>query len=130
MSWLLLAGSLAAVLGLAGFARLLKLGGDGKVEDAGAAAKAAEQALAGFRAEGAMVSEDDRAAIVAGAHGRVAVVKCHGANLAVREVKWSAVRSTHEGLEIETGDRRFGIVPVKGVDVLDVRRMARSLTSV
>jgi hypothetical protein len=130
MNWILLAGSLVAVLGLAGFARLLKLGGDGRVEDAGVAAKAAEQALAGFRAEGAIVAEDDRAAIVAGAHGRVAVVKAHGANLAVREVRWSAVRSTHEGLEIETGDRRFGIVPVKGVDVLDVRRMARSLTSV
>ncbi|HVJ00321.1 MAG TPA: hypothetical protein VM657_14785 [Sphingomonas sp.] len=130
MNWLFLVGSLVAVLGLAGIARLLKLGGDGKVEDAGAAATAAEDALAGFRAEGAIVSEDDRAAIVAGAEGRVAVVKSHGANLAVREVKWSAVRSTYEGIEVETGDRRFGVIVLKGVDVLDVRRMARSLTSV
>ena len=130
MNWILLAGSVVAVLGLAGLARLLKLGGEGKVDDAGAAAKAAEDALPGFAAEGAMVSDDDRAAIIAGAHGRVAVVKAHGANLAVREVAWSAVRSTHEGLEVETGDRRFGLITLKGVDVLDARRMARSLTSV
>src|SRR3546814_4912579 len=115
---------------LAGIARLLRLGRDGKVEDAAAAAQAAEDALAGFRAEGALVSDDDLAAIVAGDDGHVAVVKCHGVNLAVREVRWSAVRSTQEGIEIETGDRRFGLVKLKGVDVLDVRRMARSLTSV
>src|SRR3546814_18622821 len=63
-------------------ARLLRLGRDGKVEDAGAAAQAAEDALAGFRAEGALVSDDDLAAIVAGDDGHVAVVKCHGVNLA------------------------------------------------
>ncbi len=130
MNWLVLAGSLAAILALAGIAWLLRLGRDGKVEDAGAAARAAEDALAGFRAEGAIFSDDDQAAIVAGAEGRVAVVKCHGANLAVREVRWAAVRSTYEGIEVETGDRRFGLVTLKGVDVLDVRRMARSLTSV
>src|SRR3546814_2279102 len=51
MNWLVLAGSLVAILALAGIARLLRLGRDGKVEDAGAAAQAAEDALAGFRAE-------------------------------------------------------------------------------
>ncbi|MCM8730439.1 hypothetical protein ACFO8O_05585 [Hephaestia sp. GCM10023244] len=130
MNWLVLAGSLVAILALAGVAWLLRLGRDGKVEDASVAAQAVEDALAGFRAEGALVSDDDLAAIVTGDGGRVAVVKCHGVNLAVREVRWSAVRSTHEGIEVETGDRRFGLIKLKGVDVLDVRRMARSLTSV
>src|SRR3546814_4625915 len=66
MNWLVLAGSLVAILALAGIARLLRLGRDGKVEDAGAAAPAAEDALAGFRAAGALVSDDDLAATVAG----------------------------------------------------------------
>src|SRR3546814_10431838 len=71
MNWLVLAGSLVAILALAGIARLLRLGRDGKVEDAGAAAQAAEDALAGFRAEGALVSDDDLAAIVAGDDGQI-----------------------------------------------------------
>jgi hypothetical protein len=133
MTLVILAGSLAAILILAGLAWLLKLGRsghEGAIEDAGQAGEAAEQAVAGFRAIGALVGEDRAAALVAGAHGRVAVVKRHGARLAVREVRWEQVRATYDGMLVETGDRRFGAVTVVGVSVLDVRRLAPSLTSV
>jgi len=133
MNWLQLAGSLAAIVILAGLAWLLKLGRAGHeaiIDDPDSAAHAAEQALAGFRAVGALVGDDRAAALVAGAHGRVAVVKRHGARLAVREVRWGQVRATYNGMLVETGERRFGSVTVVGVDVLDVRRLAPSLTEV
>jgi hypothetical protein len=133
MTWQQLAGSLAAIVILAGLAWLLKLGRaghEGTVDDPESAARAAEEALAGFRAIGALVGDDRAAALVAGAHGRVAVVKRHGARLAVREVRWSQVRATFDGMLVETGDRRFGAVTVTGIDVLDIRRLAPSLTSV
>ena len=133
MTWPVVAGSLAAILILAGIAWALKLGRGshaGAIEDPGAAAQAAEQAIPGFDAIGALIGDDRAAAIVAGAHGRVAALKRHGARIAVREVRWSQVRATHEGLLIETGDRRFGAVSVEGVNVLDVRRLAPQLTSV
>ncbi|MGN6375709.1 MAG: hypothetical protein ACTHMG_09150 [Sphingomonas sp.] len=133
MNWLYLAGSLAAILILAALAWALKLGRAGNeaaIEEPDMATEAAEQALAGFHALGALVGEDRASALVAGRSGRVAVIKRHGARLAVREVRWGQVRATHDGLLVETGDRRFGAVRVDGVNVLDVRRLAPSLTSV
>ena len=133
MNWLQLAGSIAAILILAGLAWALKLGRaghEGTIDTPEQAVEAAEQALAGFRAIRALVGEDRAAALVAGTHGRVAAIKRHGARLAVREVRWSQVRATYDGILIETGDRRFGAVTVRGVDVLDVRRLAPSLTEV
>ena len=133
MNWLQLAGSIAAILILAGLAWLLKLGRKGHeaaIDEPEQAAEAAEQSLAGFRAVGALVGDDRAAALVAGEHGRVAVVKRHGARLAVREARWGQVRATHEGMLVETGDRRFGAITVVGVNVLDVRRLAPSLTAV
>jgi hypothetical protein len=133
MMWLQLAGSLAAILILAALAWVLKLGRgrhDAVIEDGEAAAVEAEQALIGFEPIGALVGDDRAAALVAAAHGRVAVVRRHGARLAVREVRWDQVRATAEGMLVETGDRRFGAVIVTGVTVLDVRRLAPSLTSV
>ena len=133
MTWLQLAGSLAAILILAGLAWVLKLGRaghEGTIDDPDAAAEAAEQALAGFAAIGALVGDDHAAALVAGRGGRVAVIKRHGARLAAREVRWDKVRAVYDGMLVETGDRRFGAVTVTGVSVLDVRRLAPSLTRV
>src|SRR3546814_15505821 len=128
MNWLVLAGSLGAILALAGIARLLRLGRDGKVEDAGAAAQAAEDALARFRAEGALVSDDDLAAIAAGDDGHVAVVKCHGVNAAVRQGRWSAVRAPREGIEVETVVRAFGLQNLEGCTGLEGLRNVGLLT--
>jgi hypothetical protein len=46
----------------------------------------------------------------------------------VREVAWQRVRATAAGVEVETGDRRFGRMLVSGIDALDVRRLAPHLT--
>lgn len=124
MTWIVLAGSLAAVLLIAGTAWLLGLGRDRRIESPEEAVAAAEAALGGFHAANAVVGTDAAAALVVDGEGRVAVCKRRGARLAVREVGWTAVRSTPAGLLVDTGERRFGTVTVAGVDALDARRLA------
>lgn len=129
MNWMQLGGSLAAILLLAGVAWWLRLGRDGRIDSPEEAADAAEHALAGFVTAGAVLGADGLAALAVDRGGeRVAVVKRHGARLAVREVGWSAVRSTAKGIVVETGERRFGRVAVAGVDALDMRRLAPQST--
>ena len=108
MSWPLLLGSLAAVLGLAWVSRLLKLG-ESRIADEESAARFAEEALAGFVARDALVSQDGSAALVLG-NGAIAVLKRHGARVAVRRMVpplWR--REAPEGVTIETGETMFGV---------------------
>jgi hypothetical protein len=130
MTWIMLASSLVAVLMLAATAWALKLGRDKRIESPEAAAEAADAALAGFATVGAVVGADGTAALAVDRTGRVAVCKRHGARVAVREVAWSAIRATGEGMRVETEERRFGAVTVTGVDALDVRRLNPQLTRV
>lgn len=123
MNWLVLAGSLVAILLLAGIAHVLRLGHDVRIASPQEAAAAAETALAGFEVVNVVVGTDGGGALAIGEDGRLAAVKRHGARAAVREVGWSAVRATPEGTVIETGERRFGPVTLAGVDVLDLRRL-------
>lgn len=113
--------SLTAVLLLAGVAWLLGLGKAVRIDD-DEARGAAEHALSGFAAARALVAADGACALVLATDGRLAVVKRHGARPAVRLVSWSAVRTTPAGLAIDTGERRFGVVNVAGVDARAVRR--------
>lgn len=124
MNWIMLGGSLAAILVLAGIAWALKLGRDHRIASPEEAAEAADQALAGFATQGAVVGADGAGALAVAGDGRVAVMKRHGAHIAVREVAWNAVRSTADGIVVETGERRFGSVAIAGVDALDVRRLS------
>ena len=124
MNGYVLGGSLAAVLALAGIAWALRLGRDGRIASPEEAADAAEQSLAGFATEGAVVGADGGGALAVDRSGRLAAMKRHGARIAVREVTWRAMRSTAEGIVIETGDKRFGSVTLRGVDALDIRRLA------
>ena len=125
MIWYQLAGSLAAVLALAGIAWRLRLGRGERIDSPEAAADAADHQLPGFVTGGAVVSADGSAALAVDRRGeRVAVCKRHGAHIAVRDVGWAALRSTADGIVVETGERRFGRVPIPGVDALDVRRLA------
>jgi hypothetical protein len=124
MNWWQLAGSLVAVLALAGIAWRLRLGRDGRIENPEEAADAAEHQLPGFATGGAVVGADGMAGLAVDRRGeRVAVIKRHGAHPAVREVGWAALRSTEDGIVVETGERRFGSVLIKDVDVLDLRRL-------
>lgn len=123
---MVLAGSLAAALALAGVVRALRLGRDRRIEAPEDVAEAAEAALGGFVTVGAVVGADGAAALAVDSGGRVAVCKRHGARIAVREVAWSAVRASPEGMVVDSGERRFGAVTVAGVNALDVRRLSPS----
>ena len=130
MNWAVLAGSLAAILALAGICWALKLGRVDRIASAEDAADAADQSLPGFDTVGAVVGADGSGALAVADDGRVAVMKRHGARIAVREVTWHALRSTPAGIVVETGERRFGSVSLTGVDALDIRRLAPQLTRV
>lgn len=82
MKWLLIAGSLAAVLGLALAARLLGLGGAALESEAEAMA-IAEAECPGFRALGAAL--EGGGATVTGEDGRVLKLKPHGAHFVVED---------------------------------------------
>ena len=129
MNWTQLAGSLVAILALAGIARWLRLG-ESRINDAAEAREIAEQMLAGFVAHAALVSQDGGAALVAG-NGAIAVLKRHGARVAARRLlpplrAYAAV----EGVTVETGERLFGSVTLLGVLDSDVRGLEASLTRV
>ena len=125
MNWLQLSGSLAAILALAAIAWALRLGRDARIDSPEEAAGAAEAALAGFEAANVVVGADGGGALAVGTDGRLAAIKRHGARAAVREVTWAKVRPTPAGALVETGERLFGRVLLVGVDVLDLRRLAR-----
>ena len=112
MNWLQLGGSVVAIFVLAGIAWALGLGRASIADDA-QAMRDAEDALFGFEAERAVVGSDGRAALVYGTDGKVAVLKMHGAQPAVRLVNAAAVRETADGLVIDSGERLFGRVRVK-----------------
>lgn len=122
MSWTQIAGSLVAILMLAGIARMLKLG-ESRIVDAATARAFAEEALAGFVARDAVVGTDGRAAVVAG-DGSIAVLKRHGARVAVRRlVPPLRLHEAVEGVSVDTGERLFGRVTLFGVIADDVRRL-------
>lgn len=89
-------------------------------------AEVAARTLPGFVVAGAVVGADGGGALAVGDGNRVAAVARHGKRLLAREVAWAAVRSTVDGVVVETGDRKLGDVLLAHVDVLDIRRLAPS----
>lgn len=129
MTWSQFAVSVAAVIGLAVIARLLRLG-EARIDDAAKARALAEDMLAGFVAGAALVGADGNAAIVAG-NGAIAILKRHGARIAARRLLPPlALRPAAEGVAIDTGERMFGAVILFGVIEADVRGLEASLTRV
>lgn len=113
MNWVLLGGSLVAVMALAGIAAWLKLGGEPL--DEAAALDAAGDMLPGFVPEAVLLGSDGAAALVRGVEGRVAVVKVHGAQPAVREItRPIGLGITSDGIVVHSGDRMFGDVVLQG----------------
>lgn len=110
MNWLLLAGSIAGVLGLALVARMLKLGG-ASIGSNTEARHIAEESLTGFSAEAAVVSSDGAAALVRGDDGSLVLLKVHGANIASRPLTPPVTAITiDDGVTVATGERMFGDV--------------------
>jgi hypothetical protein len=129
MNWPQLAGSIVAILALAGIARMLRLG-DSRINSPAEAREIAEAMLAGFVAHAALVSQDGGAALVAG-NGAIAVLKRHGARVAARRLLPPLrTRAAIEGVTVETGERLFGSVTLLGVLDSDVRGLEASLTRV
>lgn len=117
MSWAGVGGPAAAI------AAALRLGGTSRMmRSTEEAIAAADEALPGFAARDAAVAEDGRAAIALAADGRVAVIAMRGRRATGREIAWTQVRQTYDGLLVEAG-ARGGEVLVRGVTALDVRRL-------
>ena len=120
--WALAGGAAGTLLSGAGIGLLLRRRRDRRVGSPEEVAAAAEAALSGFIVSGAVVGADGQGALAVATDGRVAAIKRQGRRLAVREIPWTRVRSTAEGIIAEV-EGRFGSVTLAGVDVLDIRRL-------
>ncbi|MHA6721512.1 hypothetical protein [Sphingomonas sp. RS2018] len=127
MDWTQIGGSLAGILALVAIARMLRLG-ESRIDSPDTAITLAEERLAGFVGDRAIVSTDGRAALVAG-NGTIAVLKRHGAKVAARRLLPPLrLREAIEGVAIETGERLFGPIVLRGVLVDEVRALTGDVT--
>ena len=105
--------SLAMVLALYGFARMLGLGGDVRIEDADHAAHLAQAAVPGFAAAQITLDRARIGALVRDDAGRVLLIRRHGARFVGTELTSHAgIRLDRHNLTLETGDRRFGTLTI------------------
>lgn len=87
-------------------------------------AAAAAETLRGFVVSGAVVGADGAGAFAVSEDGRAAAIGRVGQDLIAREVPWQKVRATTDGILVETGDPRLGVVSLRKVNALDIRRLA------
>jgi len=105
------AGSLAAILALAGLAWWLKLGGAPTLADETALQSAASEVADGFEVCDFALSRDCTAALVRDSQGRIMIIRRHGNRFAGRILGTGACASvTDAGLSVDCGERRFGPV--------------------
>lgn len=95
MNWWLAAGSLAAVLALAGVARLLRLGGTQALADGDDAIRLAEALVSGFDGQLGVVAADGGRAIVTGGPGDIVVIEPLGARYSATRFKSARVVMVH-----------------------------------
>ena len=108
MSWLSLGGSLAAVLFVTWLVDKLGLG-RGRSLDATTARTVAEETFIGHRFGEVALDRDGRAALVAGAHGEVALVRAHGDKWVARLLQPPvAARVDGEALIVPPSEAMFG----------------------
>ncbi|MEQ8827753.1 MAG: hypothetical protein RIC82_08255 [Parvibaculum sp.] len=104
-------GSLVAILALAGLAALMKLGGESKLESHADIRRAAGEVVDGFEAVETAAARDGSAALARDAEARIMLIKRHGNRFAGRVLTSQArVRRNGETLEVDCGERRFGVV--------------------
>lgn len=109
-------GSLAAILLMTLAAWALGLGRGSAIASPEEARETAEGMISGFDAGEALLGSDGKAALVHGKAGDVALLKMHGARIAARHLRLPlASEPTPEGLRIDSGDKRFGAVLLRGV---------------
>ncbi|PZO92037.1 MAG: hypothetical protein DI623_00875 [Sphingomonas sanxanigenens] len=127
MSALTAIGTLAAIVGVAGMARLLGLGG-GRIENESEAASIAARTIAGFAPERALLDHDGQAALIRGKSGELVALKMHGAMPAARQLTLPLTATiAGSAVRVPTGDARFGDVTFKCQDAEKARELARML---
>jgi hypothetical protein len=89
----LAAGSLGAVLGLAGLAAMLRLGGAPRLADGDQAIAVAQALVPGFDGAAAIVATGGDIAAVAGADGSLVLIEPMGARFRARRIVGAAVRA-------------------------------------
>jgi hypothetical protein len=105
------AGSLVAILGLAGLAWWLKLGGAPVLADDAAVRRAAGEVEDGFTPIATACDAEGAGALARDAAGRIMVVKRHGNRFAGRVLGPGAAAWVAGGqLEVVPGEPRFGTV--------------------
>lgn len=109
------AGSLVAILALAGLAWWLRLGGAPLLDSDAAVRRAAGEVEDGFDPVAIARDAHGMAAVISDAQGRIMVIKRHGNRFAgrvlgpaARAVIWRDQRSP--ALEVDCGEARFGKV--------------------
>jgi len=103
------AGSLAAILALAGLAWWLKLGGAPLLNDDTEVRRAAGEIEDGFVPVDCAISDDQTAALALGTDLRMMLIRRHGNRFAGRILGPAAsARLTCGALEVDCGEPRFG----------------------
>lgn len=105
------AGSLVAILALAGLAWWMKLGGSPRLDSEGAVRRAAAEVEDGFALLAAACDAKGTGALARDSAGRIMVIKRHGNRFAGRVLgAGGRARVLGEQLVVETGEARFGTV--------------------
>ena len=105
------AGTLAAILLIAGLARWLGLGGDPRLRDPDEARRLAGEALCGFEAQEVGLDRAGVGALLRDSAGRIMLLRRHGAHWVARLLDSHAgVRLDRSFMTIATGDRTFGAI--------------------
>ena len=103
------AGSLAAILLLAGLAWWLRLGPQRSLESDDAARDAARDALDGFEPIALARDREGSAALLRDAEGRILLIRQHGSHFAGRLLDTRASARIVEGaLLVDSGEKRYG----------------------
>lgn len=104
------AGSLVAILLLAGLAWWLRLGGSPVLADDSALRRTASEVADGFEPVESAISQDHTAALLRDADGQIMVIKRHGNRFAGRILDARSLAHVRgDAVEITTEERRFGV---------------------
>jgi hypothetical protein len=116
-----LAGSLVAILGLAGIAHWLKLGHDLRLRDAAHASELANEAVYGFHATEVALDRARTGALLKDGQGRQMLLRRHGAMWVGRLLdSMVEARLDREFLTIGTGEKAFGTITLQLGDAAQV----------
>ena len=108
---LIFAGSLVAIVVLAGLAALMRLGGKPVLANEAEARRAANEVFDGYEPQKIALGEDGSAALLEDRTGRIMLIKRHGNQFAGRILNGAASAGLDEQrLIVDTGEKRFGSV--------------------